>query len=426
MRASRVRIRNVVLPAGALVLAGVAACNPSLVPASGGSMSVTPDAASSPPPPDASFAFNVPEGGRGHAPEVASQSCVQESHEAELLPADVLLLVDASSTMTFPVESTGGGPAPTGWELVHDALSSFIADPKSRGLSVALDFFPAVMSCAADADCAAFLPGAKLPGGVCQRQLCAVTPPLSCSASIYERPAVDFTPLPAGAAALKTGLDGRSAVRGAGTPMLQAVKGALAHLAADLQQNPGRSAALVVASTGIAEDDCAQDAQAMTRAVTAAKAGTPAVSTYTIGLLAPDDFVNTQVLDRMAAAGGTAKAIVLGRATDLRDSFLAALQKIRGTALPCEFAIPAPSTGELDYGKVNVQFTGATGSQAIGYASDPGHCSSTRGGWYYDRDPAQGGQPSRVVACPATCQLFMTDPAARVQLEFGCKTVVIE
>ena len=48
-----------------------------------------------------------------------------------------------------------------------------------------------------------------------------------------------------------------------------------------------------------------------------------------------------------------------------------------------------------------------------------------RGGWYYDVDPASGGNPTRVVVCDNTCKAFTADANTKVDLVFGCKTVVI-
>jgi hypothetical protein len=55
----------------------------------------------------------------------------------------------------------------------------------------------------------------------------------------------------------------------------------------------------------------------------------------------------------------------------------------------------------------------------------PDRCPAT-GGWYYDPPPASGTTPSRLVLCPATCDRLRADPAARVELVFGCMTVTIQ
>jgi hypothetical protein len=58
--------------------------------------------------------------------------------------------------------------------------------------------------------------------------------------------------------------------------------------------------------------------------------------------------------------------------------------------------------------------------------ASPARCDAVRGGWYYDVDPATGGNPTRISTCEATCRRFKTDTASEVSLTFGCATRVIE
>jgi hypothetical protein len=131
------------------------------------------------------------------------------------------------------------------------------------------------------------------------------------------------------------------------------------------------------------------------------------------------------LLDQMAAAGGTTKAFVLQPNADLTATFLAALEQIRGQVLPCQFTIPPPTSGALDYARVNVRFTGAAGPVDLGYVADAAHCDPTRGGWYYDVDPAKGGHPAQVLTCATTCAQLQADGKAQVELSFGCQTKII-
>lgn len=102
----------------------------------------------------------------------------------------------------------------------------------------------------------------------------------------------------------------------------------------------------------------------------------------------------------------------------------AALQDavMEGSQLPCAFALPSSVPGgALDPDQVNVVYTpgggAATTLPRVPSAADCGPA----GGWYYD-DPAT---PSQIVMCPATCDLFAGDPSGRVDLQFGCTTVVL-
>jgi hypothetical protein len=75
---------------------------------------------------------------------------------------------------------------------------------------------------------------------------------------------------------------------------------------------------------------------------------------------------------------------------------------------------------------VNVHWQGASANEDLLYVGSAARCDLARGGWYFDVDPATGGIPTRVVVCPASCNKFKTDPAARVELRFGCKTRTID
>ena len=76
-----------------------------------------------------------------------------------------MLLVDSSGSMT----SAAGMRSK--WETARSALRLFVSDPKSAGLSVALQFFPAVKPCTTDKDCVASAVG---EGRFClSRQVCA-------------------------------------------------------------------------------------------------------------------------------------------------------------------------------------------------------------------------------------------------------------
>ena len=130
------------------------------------------------------------------------------------------------------------------------------------------------------------------------------------------------------------------------------------------------------------------------------------------------------VLERLATAGGTGTPFILMTANDLGQRFQEALNQIRGTALACEFIIPparAPSTTAR-----STCAGRAPPREDLLYVGSAARCDPARGGWYFDVDPATGGTPTRVVVCPASCNKFKTDPTARVELRFGCKTRTID
>ena len=157
----------------------------------------------------------------------------------------------------------------------------------------------------------------------------------------------------------------------------------------------------------------------------AAVAGTPSIPTYVIGVFAPDEVATTQPeMDRLALAGGTTRSFVLTSTPDLTQRLQQALDQIRGAAIACEFTIPRPQMGAIDFNRVNVRHTGAAGPVDLPYVETAGRCDPTRGGWYYDVPPSRG-TPSRILVCEASCRGFKMDATARVDLLFGCATRVI-
>src|SRR5688500_12719198 len=94
----------------------------------------------------------LPDGGGEAAAPSPPQACAEETLKAERVPVDLLLLVDASSSMSTP----GAGTTISKYALVKQALLAFSRDPGSAGLGLGLQFFPQPgggWPCTSDADC---------------------------------------------------------------------------------------------------------------------------------------------------------------------------------------------------------------------------------------------------------------------------------
>ena len=210
-------------------------------------------------------------------------------------------------------------------------------------------------------------------------------------------------------------------------PMGPAARGVLTHLRARQMANPGRKVALILVSDGLPGACTRNDIPSIAMDLQAAFMGTPSIPTYVIGVFSQAELMRSQPqLDQLAMGGGTMTAFVLTATDDLNMRLLDALNQIRGAALACEYRIPAPQAGgSIDYGKVNVRYTGAAGPQNIPYVERMDRCDPMRGGWYYDTNPAMG-KPARVMICPASCSQFKTDKSAQVELVFGCATQGID
>jgi hypothetical protein len=430
-------------------------------PSGGGPSFVLPDAAPVPPSSPSTM-------------DDKDKKCAEDVAEAKQVPVDLLLLVDSSGSMDTEVVDGGD----TKWVLVRNALTTFVGDVKSSGLGVGMQFFPKTSqgsACMTSTDCS-FSTCRKT--GVCMPTNGATPPPLataqrcgrqadracprrtrctdlgkcsvsgedcvigqacpggaaagtcmpvpgmcrggatSCQAADYEQPAVGIADLPGARMPLATALMGRTPA--GGTPMGAAVEGALKHLGAHAAASPTRRPVLVLATDGV-PDGCPDDEVApIVARIEAARMASPTISTYVIGVFAPDEQAQSELaLKPLATAGGTGTPFILNPGEDLTQRFLDALNQIRGSVLACEFEIPASQMG-LDYKKVNVSLTSAGGDEEILYAGTMNRCDPVKGGWYYDVDPDAGGRPTKVIVCPATCQRFKTEPTARVNLRFGC------
>jgi hypothetical protein len=271
------------------------------------------------------------------------------------------------------------------------------------------------------------------PGGAANNQ-CTPIPKTcrdglttNCSVPDFQKLAVPIGELPGAAGALS--LSVLSTVAGGSTPTDPAVEAAMAELRMRATTNPGRHEALVLVTDGSPNGCDADPIPLITKMIGDAKMGTPSISTYAIGVLAPNEFAGGEAtLTEWSTAGGSGMPFIVMANDDLTKKLLDALNAIRGSALPCEYTIPKPASGNLDFKKVNVHVTGSSAGPMgtdIGHVDDVSKCDPVKGGWYYDVDPTKG-TPTRVVMCEATCKKFKMDATANIELRFGCETVVIQ
>ncbi len=314
-------------------------------------------------------------------------ACVPEAQPARRLAVDLLLLVDVSSSMADLV----AGGKQSKWDIVRAGLLGFLADPRSRGVQVGLQFFPL--------------------GG-------------SCALADFEKLAVNFVDLPTVMPALTAALDGQTNVRmNFGTPTGVALAAAHEVLRLRVRSLPDRRATLVLltddepaACTPVAIDEVAAP-------VGEGQALNPSVATYVIGVFSPAELARARAaVEKLALAGGT-RAFVLDAGLDLSVRLTQTLDEIRTRAVPCEFAIPQPRQQVLDYRRFNLRLTTSAGVEPLRYVRAPESCPASGGGWYFDFDPTtSGGKPGRVITCPVSCRAFQADPAPRVDVLFGCPT----
>jgi hypothetical protein len=283
--------------------------------------------------------------------------------------------------------------------------------------------------------------GAGFPNAVSRRDdVCRVIPTgkycsprihsYSCDPGDYERPMVPIADLPGNERLLSGTIDGRVTNFGPTPGTLPALKAGLAHLRKRQAAHPDRKPVLVLVIDHIAgASGCdSDDVPTIAGEIAAARVGTPAIPTYVVGIYSSLGAQRVRPhLDALTMAGSAGMPIMVQDDADLTTQLHEALADIRGTALPCEFAIPPATSGRLDYRKVNMQWKGTAGpEETVPYVESADRCDPTRGGWHYDVPPMPGTIPSRVVACAASCRQFRSDFGGTVRLGFGCATPGID
>lgn len=93
---------------------------------------------------------------------------------------------------------------------------------------------------------------------------------------------------------------------------------------------------------------------------------------------------------------------------------------VQSAQIACDWPIPAPPNGmTLDPDKVNVNFTKPDNSVVSLPKIPAGEDCGTREGWEYDNDTT----PTKVVACPASCDIFQST-GGKVDVLFGCASII--
>lgn len=87
----------------------------------------------------------------------------------------------------------------------------------------------------------------------------------------------------------------------------------------------------------------------------------------------------------------------------------------------CEWALPelTASNQELNLENVNVRYTTSRGfGVLLGNVPNAEGCATAELGWHYDNPE----EPTKIVACPATCDVLNSRQITQVQALFGCQT----
>jgi Mg-chelatase subunit ChlD len=298
------------------------------------------------------------------------ETCLASSAEAQKKPLDIVVVWDRSGSMSGAK-----------WTGTVSAVTQFVNDPANDGVSLGINFFP--------------LDGA----------------PDQCNPAIHNPPQLGLTALPAGAGTVVSTINATSP--GGLTPTYGALFGTLQYLTAYQDMNPTHAVVAILASDG-SPTECNTSTPAIAGLAQSAFTYN-GVRTYAIAIQGS----SVADLDQIAAAGGTTQAIDV--TTDI-NLFKQAMEEIRADALGCEFPIPEQPQGEeFDPQKLNITYTPGGMGTATTIPKVAGESACGNGaGWYYD-DPVN---PTTVILCSATCTLIGSDTEAKIDLEFGCPTVI--
>ena len=336
---------------------------------------------------DDAAAFDI-----GHGGDVlpTDSSCAGATEKASPVPLDLFIMQDQSGSMK---EATSTGV--TKWEAVKSAFKAFMDDPSTAGIEVGLQYF---------GHAGLFSGGAS-----------------SCDIADYSKPDVEIAPLPGVSSSIMNSLLIHFPYTD--TPTAPALQGALDHAHTWQAAHPGHVVVVVLATDGMPTACTPTDIPSIAAFATTAAAAKPAIRTYVIGVLSDSDLsAGAEAnLNQISKAGNGDDAFIIKTSSgDTSKSFLAALQKIRGTALSCEYLVPTGAGA--DYNKVNVVVTNGGTSTTIPYVGSAAKCDATTGGWYYDVAPG-AGTPTKILTCGATCAALSLDAGGKVDIQVGCATV---
>ena len=329
----------------------------------------------------------------------AFESCSGVTAEAESLPVQLELVVDTSLSMGEQAPGTDRSK----WEVTREAVLEAISEmPATTALG------------------ATFYPRVSIQSSTCYEADVGVPIAELGSAGSGQRSALEEIFAEAGP--------------NGGTPTHMAYQFGLNHLRQS--SLPSRRYLLLitdgaptwglqcsgVGSIAVDNEPMILEAQKAARGT----ADVPSVRTFVVG--SPGSETAVQDLSRMAEAGRTARAdcssdgprychFDMTQEPDFAAALKQALKDIVGATLSCEYPVPEPPEGNaLDRNLVNVQFIAGDGAtHEIFQSADPDSCSS---GWMYSDDGTS------VILCGESCDLVKADPAGKIEVLFGCQTVV--
>ena len=294
--------------------------------------------------------------------------CLHNDYAAGFGDVSLYVMLDASGSMNDDQK----------WDLVTAALSAFVDDPRVSGLEVGLQYLPLGASCDSDD---------------------------------YARPAVPLAALPGNAAPIKRSLAQHATPDGT-TPLLPALAGSIEYARARMQAEPTRAVVIALVTDGN-PDTCDSTPASVATIAAAGVSSDPQVLTFVIGL-------ETGVLaslNRIAAAGGTGKPILIGKDPSSAQQIVESLRALRDAARYCRYSVPSAPSAQPTANDLSVTYRAApdakpTSLPLVASASD---CGSGDG--FFADDAAH---PTLVTLCGASCAALHARAGSRATVTAGC------
>lgn len=314
--------------------------------------------------------------------------CTAQQYVGQNVPLDIYVMFDVSGSML----QMDSGSTTTRMDAVRSAVEQFLNAPGSGGINIGLGYF------------------GHQPIGM-----------TTCNPADYTRPAVPMGVLPGNVQSLVASL--RAAQPTGETPTGAAIRGACSYAKGWKQMQAGHQVAILLVTDGEPQaprtveggGSCNPTLQDATAAAAECLAQAPGLKTYVLGV---GPSLNN--LKSIAQAGGTADAYLVanGGTADI----LKALHAIRGDAtIPCALQVPRPSSGDVDFTKVNVVYRDAACMPTtLVNVTNASGCTAN-GGWYYDN----AAKPESIQLCPASCET-VKKPGSQLNVTVGCATRIIE
>lgn len=367
--------------------------------------------------------------------EVAIEREVTITKEV-LTPVSLYIVLDNSLSMAQAGVNTAGVSK---WTQAVSSVTSFVNDPQSDGLSVALQYFnPPLITNA--------ILGAPLS------DLLAAAGSDLCTGAAHAQPSVPLGKLPGHAQAIQDSLTLTGPT--SNTPSTGALNGGVQFCQGAMKADPSQKCVVVfvtdgqpngcdLSSLGCGQGtDCVDPKAEGVLTGIAKSARSAGVDTFTVGM----NGVSTagfELLNAIAVAGGTdcTTSIPGKEACDastgtftLADALSAIRERISVTetftevdnvtevlALECSWLLPEPPAGKtIDPGEVNLTLAlNRSAPNVLGNVQSEQDCAQTGGvGWFYD-EPAK---PSSINLCAASCEAVKSADRAEAQVLLGCKT----